>query len=65
MLPLRALDAGWLSEAFLDVFAVEPLPPKSPLWTHPKVTVTPHVAGSHIEKMEGVSILRGQNENEH
>jgi len=43
---IRALDAGWLSEAFLDVFAVEPLPPKSPLWTHPKVTVTPHVAGN-------------------
>jgi len=42
---IRGLDAGWLSEAFLDVFPVEPLPPQSPLWTHPKVTVSPHVAG--------------------
>jgi len=29
----------------LDVFRDEPLGPDSPFWTHPKVTVTPHVAG--------------------
>jgi phosphoglycerate dehydrogenase-like enzyme len=27
------------------VFAVEPLPPDSPLWTLDGVVVTPHVAG--------------------
>ena len=41
---LRALDEGKLAGATLDVFATEPLPPESPFWTHPKVTVTPHNA---------------------
>jgi len=41
---VAALDAGRLSGAALDVYATEPLPPESPLWRHPKLLCTPHVA---------------------
>jgi glyoxylate/hydroxypyruvate reductase len=41
---LAALDDGRLSDAVLDVFATEPLPVSHPFWSHPRVTVLPHVA---------------------
>ena len=41
---LGALDHGWLAHAYLDVFDVEPLPEADPLWEHPGITVTPHIA---------------------
>lgn len=41
---LRALENGQVSYACLDVFAVEPLPQDSALWTHPRVLVSPHTA---------------------
>ncbi|HEY9057541.1 MAG TPA: glyoxylate/hydroxypyruvate reductase A [Aurantimonas sp.] len=41
---LDALDQDILLEASLDVFNVEPLPASNPLWSHPRVFVTPHAA---------------------
>lgn len=43
---LAAIDSGKLGTAFLDVFATEPLPAASRLWSHPKVIATPHVAAT-------------------
>jgi len=42
---IAALDAGQLSAAVLDVFREEPLPPEHPFWHHPRIVITPHVAG--------------------
>jgi glyoxylate/hydroxypyruvate reductase A len=41
---LDALYQGRLAGACLDVFETEPLPQDSPLWRHPRILVTPHVA---------------------
>ncbi len=45
---LRALDGGHLHAALLDVCEVEPAPPASALWTHPRVTLTPHIAANTL-----------------
>jgi D-2-hydroxyacid dehydrogenase (NADP+) len=41
----RALLAGRIAGAGLDVFQTEPLPPESPLWDTPNVIITSHVGG--------------------
>jgi glyoxylate/hydroxypyruvate reductase A len=41
---IAALDSGHLAGATLDVFELEPLPETSPIWKHPRIIATPHVA---------------------
>ncbi|XP_044508627.1 D-3-phosphoglycerate dehydrogenase 1, chloroplastic-like [Mangifera indica] len=53
---VRALDAGIVAQAALDVFTVEPPPTDSKLVQHERVTVTPHLGASTMEAQEGVAI---------
>jgi glyoxylate/hydroxypyruvate reductase A len=41
---LAALDSGHLSGAVIDVTDPEPLPPGHPIWHHPRILLTPHIA---------------------
>ena len=43
---LAALSSGKIHAAALDVTAVEPLPQDHPFWTHPAISITPHIGGS-------------------
>jgi D-2-hydroxyacid dehydrogenase (NADP+) len=45
-----SLRSGHLGGAGLDVFAVEPLSPDSPLWSHPNLIITPHSSGLDRER---------------
>jgi glyoxylate/hydroxypyruvate reductase A len=56
---VAALDTGHLSGAALDVFRQEPLPPEHPFWTHPKITMTPHVAS--LTNLESVAAQLADN----
>lgn len=41
---LHELNRGHIKHAVLDVFAHEPLPASHTFWTHPNVTVLPHIS---------------------
>ena len=43
---IEALDSGKVARASLDVVDPEPLPAGHPLYTHPKVRLTPHISWS-------------------
>ena len=53
---IASLDANHLRGATLDVFQTEPLPESSPLWSHPKVVITPHSAAMTDPKALMVSV---------
>ncbi|MCA3131135.1 MAG: 2-hydroxyacid dehydrogenase [Betaproteobacteria bacterium] len=55
---LAALDGGHLGGAMLDVFAEEPLPPGHPFWTHPRVVLTPHVAGITLAAEAAAQVIQ-------
>lgn len=42
---IDAIDNGPIAAAVLDVTAPEPPADDSPLWTHPAITLTPHISG--------------------
>lgn len=56
---IAALDSGHLSGATLDVFETEPLPQTSPIWNHPKIQVTPHVAAITSPPAASRAVLEG------
>ncbi len=58
---LAALDRGTLRAAGLDVFATEPLPPDSPLRTHPRVTPLPHTGSATHETRHAMAVLATTN----
>ena len=57
----RALEAGRLRGAALDVFEQEPLPSDSPLWGREDVMVTPHVSGYHADYWRDATTLFADN----
>lgn len=54
---IEALESGRLGGAYLDVFATEPLPPSSPLWTTKNCWLTPHTAGGRCDQDEALADL--------
>lgn len=54
---LRLLDEGHLRYALLDVTTPEPLPGDHPLWSHPRVRITPHIASATRPETAVESVL--------
>jgi glyoxylate/hydroxypyruvate reductase A len=54
---LRALESGQVSAAILDVTDPEPLPESHPLWTDPRVIITPHVASQSQPESSADAVL--------
>ncbi|MDN0081730.1 glyoxylate/hydroxypyruvate reductase A [Crenobacter sp. SG2305] len=61
---VELLDAGHLRGAQLDVFPAEPLGTDDPLWRHPKLLVTPHIAAATLiepsvkQMADGIRLLQ-------
>jgi phosphoglycerate dehydrogenase-like enzyme len=57
----RALEEKWIAGAGLDVFATEPLPHDSPLWTLPNVILSPHISGGREDYVLAATMLFVEN----
>lgn len=55
LIPL--LDCGQLRHAVLDVFDTEPLPDDHPFWSHPQITVTPHISALTVAEFAEGQVL--------
>ena len=62
---LTALESGQIAHATLDVFRTEPLHESHPYWSHPGITVTPHIAAAtraeYAAPVIAENIRRGEN----
>ena len=58
---ITALNEGQIAGAGLDVTDPEPLPPEHPLWSTPRVLITPHVAALSMETLGRIQALLAEN----
>jgi phosphoglycerate dehydrogenase-like enzyme len=58
---IRALAAGRIGGAALDVTTVEPLPADSPLWTFDNVLISPHSGGCGQDGSERFNAIFAEN----
>ncbi len=56
---LTMLNNGHLAGATLDVFREEPLPAAHPFWSHPKITITPHISAITL-RQESIAQIAGK-----
>lgn len=58
---LHALDTNQIEHAILDVTEIEPLPEDSPIWSHGKITLTPHISGKSAHYLSRAMVIFEQN----
>jgi glyoxylate/hydroxypyruvate reductase A len=58
---LAALDAGHIDHAVLDVFEQEPLDGSSRFWSHPRVTVLPHISAPTKPETSAAIVAKNYN----
>jgi D-2-hydroxyacid dehydrogenase (NADP+) len=58
---VKALEDKWIAGAGLDVFATEPLPHDSPLWTLSNVILSPHISGGREDYVLAATTLFVEN----
>lgn len=58
---IGALESGHLGGAVMDVTDPEPLPSGHPLWSAPRVIITPHVGGQCATRIDDMTALFCEN----